>query len=74
MDKEWAKLQSQERTNAIQRAKTMMQLESPRYKTLHSQLLLYQVLYVRFLPLIKKMSKFEMKNRKEIYKSNTRTN
>ncbi|KAJ2993357.1 hypothetical protein HDV02_002473, partial [Globomyces sp. JEL0801] len=46
-DQEWAKIRAKEREEAIQRARLLQQCEGPRVRSLHSQLIMSNVLHER---------------------------
>jgi len=52
MDHEWADIRKMERQQAVDRANQLRRLESPRYKSLHSQMLLSAVHCVGFFRLL----------------------
>ncbi len=57
VDSEWAVIRQQEREQAIKRAKDLLRADEPRVRSLHSQLLMSNVLQERDLQLGYKLKK-----------------
>ena len=71
IDSEWAVIRQQEREQAIKRAKDLLRADEPRVRSLHSQLLMSNVLQERDLQLgykLKKVNNEKISEKEEVLK------